>query len=359
MRIPLEKPSPDFDSLTKVLKGEMKPERVHFVELGLDHEVIRAIMEDSMNWEWTPSTEETTEAYQRQLIQFWYRMGYDFFPVSPDWLNLPEFRRREAQDTAGLSKGKRTWIEEGGGIIKNWDDFQKVGWERIGFRLQTLEYAEAHLPDGMKITIGCTLFEMIMEWFLGYEDLFVLSIEDPGLVEAVFEHWGQKIYDVYKDAIQHPKVGGIFHPDDLGHRTGTMLSPEFLRKNVFPWLKKYAALAHEQGKVFWYHCCGNVLDVMEDLIEDVRIDAFHSFQDLIIPVGEFMRRYGDRIATLGGVDMDKLARMPEPALRQYVRETLDECMPGRYALGSGNSIANYIPVHNYLVMLDEGLQYAG
>ena len=31
---------------------------------------------------------------------------------------------------------------------------------------------------------------------------------------------------------------------------------------------------------------------------------------------------------------------------------------GGYALGSGNSIANYVPVENYLAMLDEGLNYS-
>ena len=58
------------------------------------------------------------------------------------------------------------------------------------------------------------------------------------------------------------------------------------------------------------------------------------------------------------MDVDKLARLPEPDLRAYVRRVLDACQPsGRYALGSGNSICNYIPVRNYLAMLDEGLKY--
>ena len=57
--------------------------------------------------------------------------------------------------------------------------------------------------------------------------------------------------------------------------------------------------------------------------------------------------------------MDKLGRMNESELRNYVRGILDECMPGRYALGSGNSIANYIPVENYFAMLDEGLNWHG
>ena len=55
--------------------------------------------------------------------------------------------------------------------------------------------------------------------------------------------------------------------------------------------------------------------------------------------------------------MDRLARLEEPALRQYVRGILDECMPGRFALGSGNTVANYIPVRNYLAMMDEARQW--
>jgi len=211
----------------------------------------------------------------------------------------------------------------------------------------------------MKLVVGTTVFEMILERFLGYEDLFLLSVDNPPLVEAVFERWGQKVYDFYKEAVQYPEVGAIFHADDLGFKTATLMSPDFLRKNVFPWLKKYAALAHEQGKTFWYHCCGNVLGVMDDLIQDVGIDAFHSFQDVIIPISDFLSRYGSEIAALGGVDMDNLGRMEEDKLRRYVRRILDDCMPGRFALGSGNTVANYIPVRNYLAMLDEARRWRG
>ncbi len=98
---------------------------------------------------------------------------------------------------------------------------------------------------------------------------------------------------------------------------------------------------------------------MDYLIEDVGIYAFHSFQDVIIPVAEFRRRCGHRIATLGGVDMDKLVCLDEGNLRKYVRDILDDCMPrGRYALGSGNSIANFIPIENYLVMLEEEAKWS-
>jgi len=38
---------------------------------------------------------------------------------------------------------------------------------------------------------------------------------------------------------------------------------------------------------------------------------------------------------------------------------LEKCLPGGgYCLGSGNSLANYIPFDNYVAMLDEGRKFA-
>ncbi len=353
MKIPIENPQPDFETFEKVIKGETQPGKVHLAELGVDQEVMQAITEDAFGETWVPWRDETREANVRQRISFYYRLGYDFFPSGPEFRNMPRFKERVAADTAGTSRETRSWVDESGGIIKNWDDFERIGWDNITLDLRRVELAAAHVPDGMKITVCACLFETILERFFGYEDLFVLSIENPDLVAKVFEVWGRKVYEAYAACVECPQVGAIFHADDLGYRSATMLSPAFLREHVFPWFAKYAALAHEHGLTYWYHCCGNVSEVMDDLINDVRIDAFHSFQDPIIPVGDFMKLYGDRVAALGGLDMDKLARMSEPDLRAYVRETIEACMPGRFALGSGNTVANYIPVANYLALLDE------
>ena len=78
----------------------------------------------------------------------------------------------------------------------------------------------------------------------------------------------------------------------------------------------------------------------------------------IIPLGlsvvEAKRLYGDRIALLGGIDVHKLASLEPSALRKYVREVIDQCSPGgRFAVGAGNSIPSYIPVENYLTLVEE------
>ena len=94
---------------------------------------------------------------------------------------------------------------------------------------------------------------------------------------------------------------------------------------------------------------------MEDLISDVGIDGKHSFEDAILPITEAKRRYGKRVSLIGGIDMDFLCRSDELSIRKRVRETLGQCLPGGgYCLGTGNTVANYVPLDNYLAMLDEG-----
>lgn len=88
--------------------------------------------------------------------------------------------------------------------------------------------------------------------------------------------------------------------------------------------------------------CGNIYQdrIIDDLIEDVGIDALHSFQDEIMPVVEFKKRYGANADIIGGVDFNILVSDPEEQMRMTIRRLLNECQEeGRYALGSGNSLA--------------------
>ena len=374
---PFESPSPDFDAFREVLLGERVPSKVHLVELGIDYEVMSFISERLMERKIpslegvveekerlfkegkdVPALAEEEKPYLKSLIEFYYRMGYDFVPT---WIPLAPFsvKSRVTDDTAILSRGKRTWVEERAGVITSWEEFEAFPWGRINLELKDyFGFISEVLPEGMKATVGSTVYEMIGERLLGWECMFRNLFVNPDLVKAVFDRWGQIVYKAYKEAVAHDCVGAIFHADDLGYKKGTMVNPDILRDIVFPWFKKFSSLAHEHGKIYLYHCCGNVAKVMEDLIEDVKIDGFHAFQDNIIPVWEFKEKYGGRVAALGGVDVDKLARYDQKSLREYVKSILEKCAPeGRYALGSGNTVTNYVPVENYLAMLEEGLRW--
>jgi len=97
---------------------------------------------------------------------------------------------------------------------------------------------------------------------------------------------------------------------------------------------------------------------MYELISDAKIDARHSFQDIIIPIEKAYKLYKNDITLVGGLDVDILCRGTIETIKTRVRQILNECgYEGSYCFGSGNSIASYIPFINYLAMVEEYLKW--
>jgi len=350
---PLPAPEPSFRELRRVVLGEALPRRVHLAELLFDDESLASLAQ-RCGVDWVPYAPELAERHWRATVSLWHRLGYDYVRVSRS-ISFPGLVRKPS---SGVSSGSRDWVEEGQGIIGNWKDFDAYPWPQNA-DFSRYEYVSRILPDGMAMMVSpCAgVFETVAEKLLGFEGMSYLLADDPDLVAAVFQKVGELFESFYRQVVQLDNVGGFFQGDDFGYRSSLLASPSFLRRFVLPWHRKYAEIAHRRGKMYWLHSCGNVAAVMEDLLSDVRIDAFHSFQDEVLPVTDFCRRYGSRVAALGGVDMDNLCRLSEEDLRGYVRGILSSCMPGRFALGTGNSVARYVPVDNFLAMLEEARRW--
>lgn len=384
LKIPVKKPKPDFDYLVRVVNGERKTGRVLFAEMYIDDEVKEFIIENYFNKKiiqcpraqivrssgsdnsskYSDEYKEVYRNYLRQNINFYYRMGYSIVPDQEFEINFSSLNTapKLGKDTAVLSRGERNWAQEGIGMIKSWEDFEKFPWVEAKKMLleyeEHLEFLSKNLPDGMKIAVGAAVFEPLILWMLGYEGFSYAVYDKPDLVGAVFDQVGQLVYNSYVIATSMDGVGVVWHGDDFGFKTATIISPDYLRRWVFPWLKKYREIAHKCNKSFWLHTCGYKYGIMKDLIKYVKIDALHSFEDACCPIIDFKKKYGEKVGLIGGVDVDKLASLGEEDLRKYIRNILDACMPGgRYIFGSGNSICNYVPVKNFLIMIDEGYKW--
>jgi uroporphyrinogen decarboxylase len=191
---------------------------------------------------------------------------------------------------------------------------------------------------------------------MSYEGLCLAIYETPDLVQAISEKIGGLMVKFYEHLLALDRLAAIFPGDDMGFRTGTLIGPAHLRRWVLPWHQRFAEMAHARGLPYFLHSCGNLGVIMEDLISGVRIDGKHSYEDAILPVEDFQARYGSRIAVLGGVDVHRLASGTAGEVRQRTRFLIEICGGrGRYAVGSGNSIPSYIPVENYLAMVDEAV----
>lgn len=89
---------------------------------------------------------------------------------------------------------------------------------------------------------------------------------------------------------------------------------------------------------------------MENIINVAGIDAKHSNEDQIALFSIWVNSYGERIGNFGGVDTDHLCRKSEQEIKEIVTEVVGYSINhGGFALGSGNSIPNYVPPEGYSI----------
>jgi uroporphyrinogen decarboxylase len=348
----------DWRGLVDVILRKGTPKRVFHMELFHDGEIRDAIAE---RFGLMKGVDKSDPDYARKKLIAANRFcGWDFVLGGLSGVNLSFFHTK-TDDTAGLQReGGRTFQDEHTGPIMNWEQFEKYPWPDPEKAVtEDLEWYEKNLPEDMCVIGGLTgHFAEEVTWLMGYEPLCYALYDQRDLVKAISEKLVGFYLELLKGLLAFDRVKMVWASDDMGFKTSLMISADDTREFILPGHKALAAMSHAAGRPYLLHACGKLTDIIDDLIDDVKIDAKHSFEDTIEDVRQVKQTYGRRTALIGGLDVDFLCRSDEEAIRQRVRETLDVCLPGGgYCLGTGNSVANYIPLEHYLAMVDEGMLY--
>ena len=335
---------PDFENIRQVL-NKQEPQRPTLFEFYHNTPLYRTFAEMSGTDLKGLSADPQMEYHLWRIFGF-RAMGYDYVTLSGSGFcfNRPG---RESAKSIGMSHG---------GVITDWRSFEEYVWnEPRDCAYAQLDLADRVLPEGMKAIVcgpGGVLENVIA--LTGYEDLCFMLADEPELAQAVFDNVGSRLLEYYTRALEHDCVGALISNDDWGFKTQTMLSPEDMRRYVFPWHTKFAQLAHNAGRQIILHSCGNLKEVQDDIIDDIGMDGKHSYEDIIMPVEEAYEELKGRLAVLGGMDLDFMCRSTGAEVEKRCRAMLARGSSG-YALGTGNSVPEYIPQENFLHLLRAAL----
>jgi uroporphyrinogen decarboxylase len=351
-----------FQLIYEAVTRSRVPDAVPLYEHFADDPIIEKIMGYNFSTINTSTFEGQLEIWKKR-ISFYQQMGYGYVPVEMG----PRFAPRDnliSSDTAIYSRGTRGWVDEHGGVIHGMADLDNPAYWPEGdeaFDYKMFEALAELVPDGMKIIGGASggPFEHA-SFLMGLEPLSMAMYDDPEFVTRFFERIGKTLVEIAARLVKMDKIGIYRFGDDLGYKTATMLSTRQLRQYVFPWSKKVVEVVHQAGKPFLLHSCGQLEKIMDDLIDDVKIDAKHSYEDVIMPVTEVKRRWGHRVAIMGGIDVDFMCRHSPAEIMEHTKRVMEVCsVGGGYAIGTGNTVANYVPVENYLAMLKAAADFNG
>ena len=335
---------PDYNNIIKAALNQI-PDRVPFYEHQIANNIISDVMGVKLNDIETYS-DNRLDDYFSTYCNFFKKLGYD----------TVSFERI----LSGVMPGNGALYGHEEGCIKTREDFESYPWDVIKdiyFEKNSryFEALERNMPVGMKAIggVGNGVFECVQD-ITGYMNLCYIKVDDIRLYEELFSRVGDILYDIweeflklYSDTFCVMRMG-----DDLGFKTNTLLPPDDIINFIIPKYKRVIDLIHSYDKPFLLHSCGNIFGIIDELI-DAGIDAKHSNEDEIAPMHVWYENYGEQIANFGGIDADILCRYSKDEIRNYVMEIfkLSKGLKG-IALGSGNSIPDYMPVGNYLTMME-------
>lgn len=159
------------------------------------------------------------------------------------------------------------------------------------------------------------------------------------------------------------ELGGadlIVMAGDLCDTNGPILPPEqFRRFGVFGAMRRHVEIAHKYGIKFIKHTDGYVIPLMEDLVNDARVDGLHSLDPSTgVDIKEIKEKYRDRLILHGNVSVDNLSIKSEEEITEEVKYIINVASPGGgHILSSSNSWYGGVKLENCYAMVKARRKY--
>jgi uroporphyrinogen decarboxylase len=335
---------PDYRFMLNVMANQ-RPSRLPLYEHKIDPTIMEAVLGEEFA--------ELIGGNDADLEEFFGKYGRFYREMTYDTVSFEVTLTRSLPGHGAIYGGML-------GPIQSRDDFEKYPWDEISGLYwegadRQFEALGKTMPSGMKAIggIGNGIFELSQD-LVGFQPLAYMMADDPELFADLFQKIGDLIVNIWTTFLE--RHGSSFaicrFGDDLGFKTSTLVSPRIIRQHIIPQYRRIINLIKSSGKPFLWHSCGKIFTVMDDVIA-LGINAKHSNEDTIAPYDEWIDRYGDQIGLLGGIDVDLICQSdPQDVFDLVVeRGAMYRKMANGYALGSGNSIPDYVPVEGYLAMV--------
>jgi len=156
----------------------------------------------------------------------------------------------------------------------------------------------------IKFGLGITGFNQAT-FLRGFEPFLMDLCMEPAraqrILDLVFSYENALI-----EQLEGYAIDAVAFADDWGTQQGLMIAPAQWREVFRPRYAEQFDLIHRQGKKVWFHTCGNVWDILGDLI-DIGADVLELLQPDVFGVERLAREYGGHACFCCAVDHQRRA----------------------------------------------------
>ena len=192
-------------------------------------------------------------------------------------------------------------------VIKEWSDFANYippNPYSEGRFDGIEEFIEKNKDKFKLVYIGITGFSL-MTFLRGFED----TLLDFYINEEEISAFADMVFGVEEEIMNQLcdyDIDAISFYDDWGTQNALMINPELWRSFFKERYKKQFDTIHKKGKFVYFHSCGNVIDIIDDLIE-IGADILNFNQPGILGIDTLAERFGGRVCINAPVDIQNVA----------------------------------------------------
>ena len=226
--------------------------------------------------------------------------------------------------------------------------FQSLGYGNIVRQMQ------AHAASRVELLGDCDSATLaFVEGFRTLDEALADLIENPSLVHALMEK-GEECAIERGRFWMDTGVRVLRVNDSIGNMS--VISPRHWREFVFPHLKNVCAELHRYGPdvKIYCHICGNVLPILEGLVE-AGLDCIAPLDPLGgFSVGQARRIVGDQMVLMGGVNTLSFVQSSPAEIHAEALRCIQqgEVNGGRFILGSGCALPRDARLENLRALAD-------
>ena len=194
-------------------------------------------------------------------------------------------------------------------------------------------------PDRFQLYgLAMGLFER--SWYLrGTENLLMDMIDEEQFVDDLLDGVMNVHLEFIDMLAERTLIDGIFGGDDVCDQRGVIMGLERWRRFFKPRLKQLIDRAHAHGLPYIMHSCGNVLPIVDDLIE-IGLDGLESLQPEAADLAALKQKARGRLALIGGMGVQKMlfSGTPEEITEETRRLKNDMGEGGGYVLAPSKAL---------------------
>ena len=209
------------------------------------------------------------------------------------------------------------------------------------------------------IYYGPVGFGHIHQAYMGTEQLCLTVASDPEWIIDMYETNANLVMAMYDIMIEGGfQFDAAFLACDLGYNSGLFFSPRHFEQQLHPTFVKLFSFFHSRSVPVILHSDGRILDLIPYFVE-AGLDCLNPLEvkaglDLI----QLKRQYGDKLAFMGGIDVQAMAHNDPQIIEEEIRTKLQVAKEGGgYIYHSDHSVPDNVSFAQYKRVIELVLKY--